>query len=398
MTSTNRLNKTDILISGGGIPGLMAALFLAGKGLQVTVIDPATDKLKQKPDAGCQTTAFMNGSVALLKKAGVWESCQGDSAPLETLRIIDSSAKRQDSVIADFNAADIDKPQFAMNIPNNLVLYALLQQTRANKNIKLIAAKLSGLALDETRAEALLDNGDTVHAKLVIGADGRNSAVREQAGIDAHTKEYGQKAITCLLRHSKPHGNVSTEFHRPTGPFTIVPLPDNRASIVWVDNDEAADQYMAMNKTAFLQTLQDKTNGVLGEVALENGPQSFPLVLLKARRLVTNRVALTAEAAHVLHPMGAQGLNLSLRDVAALVDTIQNAMKLGLDYGSMVVLEKYEKQRQHDIKGRVMGTDGLVQMLCTHSFFLQAMRRKGLKAANTITPLKKFLMHEGLGH
>jgi 2-octaprenyl-6-methoxyphenol hydroxylase len=396
MTSTDPSNKTDILISGAGIPGLTAALLLADKGLNITVLDPFPLPELKGIKAGNHTTALMNNAIEMLIKTGAWDDCAPHIAPLEILRIIDDSDTQQAPITADFNAEEIDQPQFGLNTPNNVLRAALGQKAQQHKNICLLQTKLTALEQTQSAAIATLENGDIISANLIIGADGRRSKVRAEAEINFKEKDYGQKAIICRLNHSLPHHNISTEFHRPSGPFTLVPLPNNQSSLVWVDDEDAIDAFMALDKDTFRQAIQDRSNNILGEITLQSTPEAWPLQMLQADRLTAPRVVLIAEAAHVLHPLGAQGLNLSLRDAEVLVQTITEALMLGLDYGSDTILEKYETARRHDIQNRIWGTDGLTQLLCTDSFFIKTLRRRGLKAVSRITPLKRLLMNEGL--
>lgn len=219
--------------------------------------------------------------------------------------------------------------------------------------------------------------------------------MRELSGIKCRQKPYGQQAITCLIEHSRPHGNISTEFHRPSGPFTLVPLPGNISSVVWVDFDAEVDRFMAMDKASFTQALQDRTEGALGTVTLAAEPQAYPLISLQSENLAGKRVALAAEAAHVIHPLGAQGLNLSLRDVAALAETIIDAVRLGQDYGSKTILSHYEKRRRQDMLSRIIGTDGLNKLVSHDIGLLHQLRRMGLKTIGGLPPVKKLTMREG---
>lgn len=396
MTFTDQSNKMDIIIAGGGISGLTAALLFARKGFDVCVLEPFPLPSLDNITPGNHTSALMNGSTAVLEQTGAWKDCAPYIAPLETLRIIDDSTSTKNAITADFHADEIAQDQFGMNVPNNVLRAALVKQVVATKNITVHTAKLVSCDPQAAGISAALDNGETINAKLLVGADGRKSAVRNAVGIGCKEKDYDQRAIICRLDHTKPHNETSTEFHRPSGPFTLVPLPGMQSSLVWVDTAENIEQFMAMNKTAFRQAIQDRSNGVLGEITLQSDPEAWPLIRQKADRLTAPRTVLIAEAAHVIHPLGAQGLNLSLRDVETLVDIVMNAAKLGLDFGSQTILNKYETARRQDIQGRVWGTDGLTQLLCTNSMFIKTLRRRGLKAASTIPPLKKLLMREGL--
>lgn len=394
--SSPKLYDTDILIAGAGAPGLALALLLAGEGLDVTLLDPAPlTKIKDlKPDT--RTVALMESSVNIIKATGAWERCKNHGENLEILRINDRNGggRKQDPVQVDFKAQEIGKERFAVNIQNNVLRAALCEQAAA-QNIKYRQGTLTGLNADDFGITAVCGDGSALRARLIIGTDGRNSAVRELSGIKCRQKPYGQQAITCLIKHSRPHENISTEFHRPSGPFTLVPLPDNISSVVWVDFDAEVDSFMAMDKASFTQALQDRTEGALGTVTLAANPQSYPLISLKADRLVAKRTALAAEAAHVIHPLGAQGLNLSLRDIAALAETIIDAVRLGQDYGNKTILAHYEKRRRQDMLSRIIGTDGLNKLVSHDIGLLHNIRRMGLKTIGGIPPVKKMTMREG---
>lgn len=386
----------DVLIAGAGAPGLALALLLAGEGLDVTLLDPAPlTKIKDlRPDT--RTVALMESSVNIIKATGAWGRCEGYGENLEILRINDRNGRgrKKDPLQVDFKAQEIDKPRFAVNMQNNVLRAGLSEQAAAQK-IKYRQDTLTGLNADDFGITATCGDGSVLRARLVIGTDGRNSAVRELSGIKCRQKPYGQQAITCLIEHSRPHGNISTEFHRPSGPFTLVPLPGNISSVVWVDFDAEVDSFMAMDKASFTQALQDRTEGALGTVTLAAEPQAYPLISLQSENLAGKRVALAAEAAHVIHPLGAQGLNLSLRDVAALAETIIDAVRLGQDYGSKTILSHYEKRRRQDMLSRIIGTDGLNKLVSNNIGLLHQLRRMGLKTIGGLPPVKNLTMREG---
>lgn len=373
----------DVLISGGGIPGLTLSALLQGIGLNVIVIDPYPPEPGHNAKVDGRTSALMAGSVNILKSAGLWDKCENFGAPLETLRIIEGPQAR-----VDFHAADIGQPYFGINLPNGA-----LRSVLGNEIVK---AELTAIEIDDLGLTATLNTGNTIRARLLVGADGRDSKTRTLCAIPTWEHDYGQRAITCFISHSKSHGNISTEFHRPGGPFTIVPLPGHQSSIVWVEYADDADRFIKLRKGEFEQTLQDRTEGLVGKIELAGTPSSWPLKALRAKSLIAPRVALIAEAAHVLHPLGAQGLNLSLRDVAALAEEIADAARNGLDIGNGTVLQRYEFRRRADIVTRLLGTDGLNRLVSNDISLLKTLRSAGLKTLDAISPLRRFAMNEGI--
>ncbi len=388
----------DVLISGGGTPGLALALLLARAGLQVGVIDPAPLSQFKRGKAEGRTAALMQSAIHTLARTGVWEEALGHGAPLRTLRIIDDSTGGKKSQIeTDFPAADINLEYFGINMPNNILRTLLAHAAHAHTNITLHdELSLSDFTADDFGVTAALSNGKMVRARLLAGADGRHSLVRTQSGIGAWQHDYGQKAMTCLIDHTGAHDDISTEFHRPGGPFTLVPLPGHTSSVVWVEKDEDADHFMRLSKGDFTQALQDRTCGRLGKITLRTDPQSCPLMGLRAHQLVGKRVALLAEAAHVLSPLGAQGLNLSLRDVECLADSLIQAAQTGMDIGAQSVLQSYERARRADIFLRSLGTDGLTRFVSHSSRPLHEVRRAGLRTLSMIEPLRLFAMQQGM--
>jgi len=387
----------DIIISGGGIAGLTLALLLGNEGMKVHLIDPAPPPKPGAIKPNGRTVALMQSSLDVLKASGVWDDIEPLATPLREMCIIDDSIKGHPPQRTDFPAADIGMEAFGANIPNGKLRSILFSHARASKNITLHTPDmLNSYKVDASNIEATLNSGKILRAPLIIGADGRNSAVRKMAGIKCRASDYKQSAITCLINHSRSHNNTSTEFHRTDGPLALVPLPGNQSSVVWVTRPDTADELLRLDKDSFTRALQGKTLDILGGITLETPPESWPLSSLKAERLTAPRCALVAEAAHVISPITAQGLNLSLRDVRALAETISDAHKLGLDYGSAATLNAYEKQRRLDITARVRGVNSLNAIVSSDIMALKTARRTGLKILDNVLPLKKIAMRTGL--
>ncbi len=388
--------QTDIVIIGGGLGGLTLAALLGQAGLVIAVVDPHKPAPFKKTENTGRTVALMQASVNILKSTGIWKSLEPLSTPMEMMRIIDDSDARKEPIEIEFPASDIGMEQFSYNIPNGHLRAALYERIEKLKNVNFIESTFSDYAVDGGGIVVNLEDGATIKARLLVGADGRNSAVREFSGIQSTVKKYDQSAITCLINHSRSHNNTSTEFHRMNGPMALVPLPGNQSSVVWVEKTKTADALTRLKKQEFQQALQDKTNNVLGGITLEHGPECWPLCTIKAKAITAQRVALIAEAAHVMSPITAQGLNLSLRDVATLAESIIDAARLGVDIGSGNVLKAYEKRRHIDIETRVFGVDTMNKIVSTDLLGLKRLRRAGLKSLDTLSPLKTLAMQIGL--
>lgn len=393
-----QLLKTDIVISGAGPAGLTLSLLLTRAGFSVALIDPEPprpESYEERPSG--RTAALLNSSINVLKTAGLWDSLTSYATPLKIMKIVDDSQGGTDQISVAFEAKDVGVEVFGYNIPNVFLREALSKKTKNAKHLThLCPSKLISYKIKGAKVIAETDDGTIIESSVIIGTDGRNSMVRKVAGIECKIRDYGQIAMTCLISHSKPHNFTSTEFHRSGGPFTFVPMPDNQSSIVWVEKTEDAKRYLAMKKQDYEKAIQDRTCGFLGTVKLESSPENWPLMFLDSEKLIGERAALAAEAAHVMSPIGAQGLNLSLRDVATLAEVLTDAARLGEDIGSKSVLSRYERRRLLDIKSHVAGIDNLNRAVANDRAFINDLRRLGLKGLKNVPALKNFAMTQGL--
>ncbi len=390
-----QLINTDVIISGAGPAGLTLSLLLARTGFSVVLIDPEAPKNDDKPSG--RTAALLNSSINVLKTADIWGKVQLIGTPLKIMKIIDDSAGMENQIAVSFEASDVGFDAFGYNIPNSQLKNALLEKVCSVKNLThLCPSKLAGYEINGARIVAKTEDGKKISASIIIGTDGRNSMVRKVAGLDSTIRDYGQMAMTCLISHTKPHNFTSTELHRSGGPFTFVPMPDNQSSVVWIEKTDDAKRYLAMKRPEYEIAIQDRTCGFLGTVKLESNPESWPLMFLDTKKIIGERAALAAEAAHVMSPIGAQGLNLSLRDVATLAEVLTDAVRLGEDIGSKSVLARYERRRMIDIKSHVIGIDGLNRAVANDKSFINDLRRLGLNGLKNVPALKNFAMTQGL--
>lgn len=391
--------KTQVLIIGGGIAGLALSHILAQKKISVVVTDRSDFEAPQQDNG--RTIALMGSSIDLIQQTGVWDELKDVINPLEVMQIIDDSNPAIHPVEVKFHANEIGKDQFGFNIPNQLLRYLLAKMASDNDYITVLSGtEFSNYSVKDGSALAQFSDGKEIEAQLIVGADGRFSKVREVAGIKTEEHDYGQSAITCIIEHSNFHNNTSTERHRPGGPFTNVPLPDlegkYRSSIVWVEKTEDSQDYITLGKEHFEQALQDRTKGSLGKIKLTSTPQAWPLKGMRAKDLIVERVALIAEAAHAFTPLGAQGLNLSLRDIRDLSSTIFDALSLGQDIGSTTTLRQYERARHPDILSRYKGINFYNGFISNDINALRGLRRLGINTLNRTQFLKEFAMNIGL--
>jgi len=335
--------------------------------------------------------------VTLLENLGLGETtCHSAGEPILGIRIIDDMGSWLRAPEVTFTAAEVGRSRFGYNIANSTLTEALRDAATSIPTLDIIDASVTGVTPSDPGVDVHLDDGRTIAAMLVVGADGRNSLCRQAAGIDAKTWSYEQGAIACTFAHQRPHNGISTEFHRPAGPFTVVPSPGATSSLVWVERPDEAARLAALDEAAFRAALEAGLQGLLGSVG-DIGPRAtFPLTGLTASPSARNRIALVGEAVHVIPPIGAQGLNLGLRDAACLVDCVADALAIGGDIGGPATLEAYDRMRRPDIASRVWSIDLLNRTLLAQAAPIQALRGLGLHTLRSVGPLRRLAIREGL--
>lgn len=390
--------QTDIVISGGGIAGLTAASAFGQAGYDVVCADPQAQVTDANhADADLRSTAFLQPARQVLEQAGVWDFFAPFATPLQTMRLADAGGEANEiRTVADFDASEISDMPFAWNLPNWLLRRELLNRIEQLQNVTLVSGQKTGHVTPRLR-ETLVQVGDHQYAcRLLIGADGRGSATREAMEIGVKTWRYGQKALAFAVTHTLPHNFVSTEIHRTGGPFTTVPLPDKNgkhmSSIIWMETSANANALHRLSDAEFNLALNQRSCGILGDMTLATRRNLWPIIAQKAERLHAQRFALIAEAAHVIPPIGAQGLNMSLADLEALL-----ALSYTHELGSPDHLGAYEKARKGDIDLRIRGVDALNRAAMAQGKNLRELRLKGLQALHGLAPLRKSLMKKGLG-
>lgn len=383
--------KTEVAVVGGGPAGVTAAIALSQAGIETALIakPPAQDDYR--------TTALLLSSVTALETLGVWPSCAPKAAALRRMRIVDDTARLLHAPETTFDAAEIGLSAFGYNLQNRDLLAALDGKAKAQSHALLrIDSGADAISFDRHGATISLASGGAVQSRLVIGADGRHSLCRNAAGIDVDRHSYGQTALTFNLAHARRHENISTEFHTRQGPFTLVPLPGQRSSLVLVTDPDQAQRIAALDDNALAEELERRSHALLGRLTLLPGRGAFPLVLEMALQFAASRIALISEAAHVLPPIGAQGLNLGLRDAAAIAEIAIDARRAGEDLGAELVLDRYVRARRPDAMSRAMATDMFNRTLMSDFLPLQGARQFSFFMLRAIGPLRRALMREGV--
>ena len=395
------LISCDILISGGGIAGLTAAAAFGTAGFEVICVDPAPPVTERDADgADMRTTAMLQPARDLLHDAGLWDALIPYASALDVMRIVDAGGPEgTPRDIKEFKASDVSDLPFGWNLPNWRLRREMVARLNALPNVDFRPGTgTQSLFTRTTEARVGLTDGSRIRAKLVIAADGRSSPMREAAGIGVRTSRYGQKALAFAVTHPIPHENVSTEIHKTGGPFTLVPLPDYEgmpsSAVVWMDDGPLSVARYMMETEALEAEMSARSCHLFGPLTLASSRTIWPIISQRAERLNGVRLALLAEAAHVVPPIGAQGLNMSLADTRSLLDlAIAHPDRLG----DAVMLETYHKARIGDIRMRVTGIDLLNRTSQAKSPLLRDARAFGLKALHEVKPVRQTLMRLGLG-
>jgi 2-octaprenyl-6-methoxyphenol hydroxylase len=383
-------SEPDAVIVGGGPAGLTAAITLAGGGIATVLAG------KRPAAADNRTTALFAGSVTALETLGVWDLCKAQAAPLSVIRIVDDTGRLWRAPEVRFDADEIGLEAFGYNIENRHLVAALEQKARTLPALRMIDDEITSVDPSTDNVAVSLKSGGTLAAPLVIGADGRRSLCRQAAEIGLDERRFRQVALTVCFAHSRPHHAISTEFHTPAGPFTLVPLPGQRSSLVWVLDPGEADEITALDDANLSAAIERRAHSILGKVMVEPGRGLFPLSVATARHFAARRIALIGEAAHVIPPIGAQGLNLGLRDAAAIGELAVAAHRRGRDIGGAEVLPRYDQMRRADVAGRTLAIDLLNRTLLSDFLPVQGARGLGLYILDRIGPLRRAVMREGV--
>ena len=391
-------DDVELLIAGGGLNGLLLAIAVAEPGLKVAVVDrqePAT-MLGEAFDGRASAIAY--GSRLVLDSTGVWPLIASEAEPIREIRVADDDSP----LFLHYDHRDVNSPggdiPLGYIVENRVLRRALFERARALPSLRLIAPQVvESVTRDADAAVATLGNGSRLSARLVAAADGKDSPQRRAAGIRTVEWRYKQTGIVTTVAHERPHAGIAVEHFLPAGPFAILPMTGNRSSIVWTENAALAPHLMRLADVEFAEELRMRFGDFLGAIEPIGPRWAYPLSLMQAERYTARRLALVGEAAHVIHPIAGQGLNVGIRDIAALAEAVVDARRLGLDIGDDIVLERYQRWRRLDAILLAGVTDGLNRLFSNTVAPVKLVRDLGLAAVNRLPPLKRLLMQHAMG-
>lgn len=391
-------NDHDVIIGGGGMVGLTLALALAQGGLKVAVCDPVPASALTEAKFDGRVSALSYSSVRMFEALGVWNYLAEHAQPIEDILVTDATLGRTPSPFSlHFDSDELGQPMGHI-AENRFIRAALYAATEKAKEISLISpAALTHLNVDAAHVTASLSNGSSLNAALAVAADGRESPMREEMGLKTIGWSYPQIGIVATVEHEQQHSGVAYEHFLSSGPFAILPMTGNRSSLVWTEREELAPAFLTLDEDEFGAEVSRRFGAHLGATRVAGPRWSYPLKFHLARGFVKSRFALAGDSAHGIHPIAGQGLNLGLKDAAALAETVLDAARLGLDFGAFEVLTRYERWRRFDSVTLAASTDALNRLFSNDLAPLRFARDLGLGMVDGIGPLRRFFMRHAGG-
>lgn len=383
----------SVIIIGGGLVGSAMALALAQAGMAVELVEAKRRSDQLSPGFDGRTSAIAAASVKILESIGVWQSLK-DTSPITDIRVYEHGGRHH----VHYDCAEAGGEPFGYIVENRLLRAALFDAVDRQHHITV--HEPCTLASYETHGghiTALLSDGCRLRAPLLLVADGKLSKTREMAGIAPDIQQYGQTAIVASISHSEPHHGLAVEAFFPSGPFAILPMTGQRSNIVWSEPDAMAAHYLSLPDEAFLQEIAKRTGDHLGRLSLTGPRYSYPLMLIRAEQSIAPRMALIGDAAHGIHPIAGQGVNLGYRDVAVLAEMLVEQARLGLDIGDAALLSRYAERRRLDVGSMSHATDALNRLFSNPNPLLRLVRDSGLGLVEQLPPLKRFFMTHAMG-
>jgi 2-octaprenyl-6-methoxyphenol hydroxylase len=388
-------DDVELVVAGGGLNGMLLGIACAGAGLEVVVIDRQDPAAMLDDRFDGRTSAIAYGSRLALDGVGLWPEIAAEAEPIREIRVADDGSPL--FLHYDHREVSEDTP-LGYIVENRVLRRALFRRAQALPNLRLIAPRrLERSEPGSTGTVAVLAGGERLRARLIAAADGKDSPLRREAGIRAIEWRYPQTGIVTTVAHARPHAGIAVEYFLPAGPFAILPMTGHRSSIVWTEHVELAPRLLELPVPEFAAELRARFGGYLGEIEPVGPRWAYPLALMQAERYTARRLALVGEAAHVIHPIAGQGLNVGIRDVAALAELIVDTRRLGLDIGADTVLEQYQRWRRPDALLLAAVTDGLNRLFSNTIEPIRMARDVGLSIVNRLPPLKRLLMLHAMG-
>ena len=386
--------EAELIVVGGGMVGATLAVAAASAGLRSVVVDRADPAATLDEAFDGRTSAIAYGSKRLLDAIGLWDGMAADAEPILDIRVSDGASP----LFLHYDHRDVGDAPLGWIVENRVTRRALHESVISDELIDLRApCAVTEIDRAADGVAVSLSDGTRVRGVLLIGADGRGSAIRRGAGIPVSEWAYAQTGIVATIGHERPHHGIAHERFLPAGPFAILPMTGNRSSLVWTERADLAPAMMALDDDTFLDEIAHRVGGFLGRLSLAGPRWSYPLALLHAARYTDTRLALIGDAAHAIHPIAGQGLNLGLKDVAALVEVLVDARRLGLDIGQPDVLDRYARWRRFDNMALVAATDGLNRLFSNDIAPVKWARDIGLAIVDRLPPVKRVFMHHAMG-
>jgi 2-octaprenyl-6-methoxyphenol hydroxylase len=391
--------ETEVLVLGGGMVGMTLANALAGAGVATVVVDTAPQESLLETGYDGRASAIAYGSAQVFRGIGLWPFVEADAGPMIDIRVADGTVVGGPSTLfLHYDHRAVGDQPFGYMIENRVIRRALFEQAATLPSLRCLApARVDTLVRETGGVEAVLADGRRIRSRLAVGAEGRNSPSRTDAAIAVTRLAYDQTAIVCTVSHERDHQGVAVEYFLPSGPFAMLPMTGRRMNIVWTERPDLAARFMTLDDAAFLEELSHRFGDWLGAIALTGPRFAYPLELQHAARYTDRRLALVGDAAHAIHPIAGQGLNLGLRDVAALAESVIDTRRLGLDIGGSDVLRRYERWRRFDSVLLASVTDVLNRLFSNDLPPLRLARDLGLAAVDRTPPLKRFFMRHAMG-
>ena len=392
----------DVLIIGGGLAGSLAGLAIAHSGFRAAIVDAQDPQLLKSAEFDGRTSAISYATARVFKKLGVWGQIEGEAEPIRDILVTDGKAEDRfgrgsvSPFYLHFDSREIgqDTP-LGWIVENRVLRDAMFNKIEETEAVELIApASCTDVSRDEGGATATLADGTVLSAPLIVGADGRYSKLRDQAGIKVNKWRYGQHGIVVTVAHEYDHEGVAQEFFLSSGPFAILPLTEKRSSLVWTESEETVNAYMALSENALNAQISARFGPYLGEVRVVGPRWSYPLAFHLAHDYIAPRLALIGDAAHAVHPIAGQGFNLGIKDIAALADVLQEARSVGQDIGALTTLQHYQRWRRFDSTSLALGMDLLNRLFSNDFPPLRLARDIGMGAVGRIKPLRQFFMRQ----